>query len=295
VTFLSRLGKRSRILLGSFMGGWLRYRASKNIDVLISHNHPIISALGRAIQESLDGTLSIEESREIDLIEYRRSQLLKSLDSIAVVDYGAGSGDKKRKANEMRTGVRSLQAVSFLARASKPKFWALILFKVIRETRPVSCLELGTCLGISGSYQASALKFNGEGTISTLEGSEEMVRIARETFSNLGMVNATVISGPFHQTLQDVLSSCKPIDFFFNDGHHDKLAVIDYFQQALPFLSDSAIVVVDDISWSPGMREAWNYIARHEQTRASFNLGGMGIVLIERQPELNETFEIILR
>jgi hypothetical protein len=49
--------------------------------------------------------------------------------------------------------------------ASKPYFWSLLLFKLIRKFRPSICLELGTCLGISASFQAAALKLNGIGKI----------------------------------------------------------------------------------------------------------------------------------
>jgi len=36
--------------------------------------------------------------------------------------------------------------------ASKPYFWSLLLFKLIREFKPSNTIELGTCLGISGAY-----------------------------------------------------------------------------------------------------------------------------------------------
>ena len=40
-----------------------------------------------------------------------------------------------------------------------------ILFRLIRNLEPSSCVELGSCVGISASYQAGALSLNKKGQI----------------------------------------------------------------------------------------------------------------------------------
>lgn len=169
-----------------------------------------------------------------------------------------------------------------ITQASKPQFWATVLFKIIRKIEPLSCVELGSCVGISASYQAAALNINGKGSIVTLEGSSEIAKIAEETFDNLGIENVSVVIGPFHQTFHRVLEAAKPIDFFFNDGHHDHDAVMRYFNEAVPYLSDAAVVVFDDISWSSGMRKAWTEIEADERVSASIDLENIGIALVNR-------------
>jgi hypothetical protein len=133
-------------------------------------------------------------------------------------------------------------------------------------------------LGILPSY---GTRYQWKGAIVTLEGSPEIANLAEETFESLGIRNATVVTGPFHQTLAGALESSNPIDFFFNDGHHDHDAVIQYFNAAMPFLSDGAVVVVDDISWSSGMRKAWVEIEDDERVSASIDLRSIGIALVE--------------
>lgn len=155
-----------------------------------------------------------------------------------------------------------------------------MLFRMIRHLRPVSCLELGTCVGISASYQASALKLNGSGQLITLEGSPEIAKLARETLAQLELTNATVVTGPFYQTLPGALESAAPIDFLFNDGHHDHDALLAYFTQALPHLAKEAVIVFDDISWSSGMRQAWREIEDDSRVAATVDLGIIGIALI---------------
>jgi predicted O-methyltransferase YrrM len=155
-------------------------------------------------------------------------------------------------------------------------------------------VELGACVGISAAYLAAALGLNGKGALTTLEGSPEISRLAEETLKSIGMTNTTVVTGPFHETLRGVLESSKPVDFLFNDGHHDHDAVIQYYDWALPHLADGAVIVFDDISWSPGMRKAWNEIEDHGRVAASIDLYTIGIAIIEDSPASRDKFRIPL-
>jgi predicted O-methyltransferase YrrM len=260
-----------------------RHKAKKPLAQLASHQDIKLKAIGIALQEALADDLSMMEREAISIIEKRRSLLLESDKEIAVVDFGAGSSNSNRTKEEMERGVQSKALVAKVAGASKPQFWVTILFKIIRKLEPLSCVELGSCVGISASYQASALHINGKGAITTLEGSSEIANIARETFERTGIKNASVITGPFHQTLHAVLEASKPVDFFFNDGHHDHDAVIRHFNDAIPYLSDGAVVVFDDISWSSGMRKAWTQIEDDERVSASIDLHSLGIALVKKK------------
>jgi predicted O-methyltransferase YrrM len=271
-----------------------RYRARSALTQLTSHESPKLRSIGDALLESLHHTLSAEEQEMITLIEQRRSFLLSSNKEIAVIDYGAGSSGSNRTEEEMEKGVQSTARVADICKASKPAFWATFLFKLLRKLEPSSCVELGSCVGISASYQASALRFNEKGSMLTLEGSPEIAKIAKETLESLNLRNASVVSGPFHETLKGVLESSKPIDFFFNDGHHDHDAVLAYFNEALPNLSNEAVIVFDDISWSPGMRKAWIEIEADERVTASIDLQTMGIALVGNNLAANEKFRIPL-
>jgi predicted O-methyltransferase YrrM len=241
-----------------------RHKAKNALTQLESHQDPKLKAIAIALRESLAHGLSVLEQEAISLIEKRRSFLLKSVKEIAVVDYGAGSPSSNRTKEEMERGVQSKALVANITSASKSQFWATILFKMIRKLEPLSCVELGSCVGISASYQASALNINGKGNIVTLEGSPEIAKIAEETLESLGIKNTSVVTGSFQHTLRGVLEASKPIDFFFNDGHHDHDAVIRYFNEAMPYLSDGAVIVFDDISWSTGMRKAWTEIENRD-------------------------------
>jgi hypothetical protein len=151
-----------------------RYKARITLTQLTSHQHPKLKAIGDALRESLTQNISGEEQKWIDLIEQRRSFLLNSDQEIAVIDYGAGNSDSHRTKEDMKKGVESTALVANISKASKPKFWGTFLFKMIRKLEPSSCVELGSCVGISASYLTAALTINGKGELFSLEGSPEI-------------------------------------------------------------------------------------------------------------------------
>ena len=220
-----------------------------------------------ALSEALSNTLEENEAQWIQKIESLRTKLEHDTSEII---------EESNSGSESRTSIIK----DICKRDSKPAFWALILFKIIRKIQPINALELGTCLGISTGYQASALLLNGRGKIVSLEGSKKRVQIARQNMNDLNLSNIEIIPGLFVDTLDEALEKVTPLDYCFIDGHHQKEPTIQYFEKMLPYLSNESIVVFDDIVWTKGMKEAWEIIKRHERVKYSFNLRTIGIVII---------------
>ena len=267
------------------------YNAAAQLAKLRSHRNETLRAIGEAISESRSNSVSDEERDMIDAIEQRRSSLLASSKTITVIDYGAAS-DSTRTKEDMARGVQSRARVADVCKASRQPFWGCLLFKLVRKLKPLSCVELGACVGISASYQAAALNINGQGSLITIEGSPEVAGVAKETIEALNLHDTSVVIGRFIDTLEDVLQSARPVDFFFNDGHHDHDAVIEYFNQTVPYLAERAVIVFDDISWSPGMRKAWTRIEDDERVSASIDLKKIGIAVLGEGLQTREAFRI---
>ncbi len=251
-----------------------------DLEQMLSDDDSTLKAIGRAVLETRDRVLTEDEQIMLDAVEARRERLLANDAEINVIDYGAGPQGSVRTRQEMDTGVKGKARINQICKASKKPEWALLLFKLVQKLRPTSCLELGSCVGVSAAYQSCALNLNGHGQLVSLEGSPEVADLARETIAEVGGHRASVMTGPFHQTLTPTLRSAAPVDFFFNDGHHDHDAVLRYFEEALPHLDERAVVVFDDISWSPGMQAAWTTLRQHERVAASLDLGNVGLVLL---------------
>ena len=261
----------------------LRQRsAKKSIVDLTSHRSLKLQAIGQALSESLPPRPQHNtEDSVLSEIEKRRKSLLDSERVIKKIDFGAGSPSSTRSKSEMASGVEISNTVAEVCGGSKSEFWAHFLFRMIRKTNPVSCVELGSCVGISAAYQAYALKLNQQGKLLSLEGSPQVADIASETLSTIDLEEyASIQTGPFNETLLPSLQSMKPVDYLFNDGHHDHDAVLGYFDDALLYLADEAIVVIDDISWSDGMKAAWSEIESHERVSLTVNLRQVGIAVI---------------
>ncbi len=200
---------------------------------------------------------------------WQRKRLLGDQTYILLSDLGAGS--KKPAAGKR---------VCDIARTSvQPKKYQELLFRLIRKYQPKTILELGTSLGLTTNYLADALPE--EGKLYTLEGDPNILAFASEEILARDK-NIVTISGNFDDTLPELLQKLGKIDMIYIDGNHTYEATVRYFKLVLPYLSEKAIVVFDDIYWSEGMLQAWNEVIAHEGTQLSLDLFKLGIVFVEK-------------
>lgn len=272
-----------------------RLHARGEIFLLRKEGDIAAGLLADALDDTLHNRLSSEERGWVDKIEALRENLNSSSSEISVVDYGAGAPTLERTEEEMYRGtIKTLTIGNVCQATSRSYFWALLLFKLIKVFKPLNCLELGTSLGISAAYQASALKLNKKGNLITLEGAESVAFLAKQHFQLLGLNNVSVVVGRFQDTLDTVLNEHGPLDYVFIDGHHEEKATRDYFERILPFLSQKAVLVFDDISWSDGMKRAWKFIEKNEKIRVSVNLRQIGICILDDNIERKYSYNIPL-
>lgn len=270
-----------------------QYKATTQLSQLRNTKTLQTGKIATAIHDAIRNELDPVERQWVDRIEEKRRALNNSTEKISKTDFGAGNPDLTQTEDEMYEGVTRDTTVGKTCRkASKPYFWSLLLFKLIREFRPSICIELGTCLGISGAYQASAQKINKNGNLITLEGAKSLAALAEKNLQQLGLDNAEVVCGRFQDTLDRVLTENKPIDYAFIDGHHDEKATILYFEQFLPCLSKNSMIIFDDISWSDGMRNAWETIKNHKAVKISVDLGVIGICVLDDNIDKKYSFRI---
>lgn len=243
----------------------------------IPHPRLLLDAAGRAVlrgrgptadllRRELGRPLQPAERDWVQRIEGVRTELARREDRVPFEVPGEAGGPGDREVGELcRT-------------ASQSPGWARMLFRLLRAIRPERCLELGTCLGISASYQAAGLRLNGEGSLVTVEGHPAVAAQAGETLAGLGLADLVDLRvGWFHDVLDDVVAEIGRLDYAYVDGHHQGAATLDYFARMQPALSRGATVVFDDIRWSSDMRDAWREIAAHPRTRDALDLGRLGI------------------
>lgn len=285
-----------RSIARTAVGRWSRLTARRSLDELRTAGGADGERLASVLERSLAGPGSTPSAAWFDRIEALRSRLELDPSTVSVTDFGAGSDGDNRSAEEMEQGVLVERTIMQTCRASKPSFWASILHQLILEYRPATGVELGTCLGLSAAYQASAMELNGSGRLLTLEGADALAALSTDHLVELGLGDrATVIPGRFADTLDTAIAELGTVGYAFIDGHHDEHATIAYFEQLLPHLADRAVLVFDDTAWTEGMMRAWQTIQAHDAVRLSLDLGAVGICILDPSITNRASFKLSLR
>lgn len=271
-----------------------KFTAKKSIDSLKILDIPQAPLIAAAIENTILQEADEQSHACFSDIENRRQNLLSDNDPITIVDYGAGSKKDKRSLEDAATGVERQKTIAMVAKASMDEKWGRLHHHMIRQLRPSLCLELGSCVGVSAAYQASALKLNGAGEIISLEGAPKVAELAESTLKSLNLQNGKIITGPFHQTLETAIASVETIDYFFNDGHHDGDAVRRYFDIVAPKLDNPAIIFLDDIRWSASMKSSWDDLCAAPHVCLAIDFGRTGMVLFDKNIDEKHHYKIKL-
>lgn len=217
----------------------------------------------------------------LEVVEEWRARLAGDKSPLSRTDFGSGVGGRHKRegqgAAHTETTVAALNAGS-----SKPRKWARLLYLLVKEWRPNFALELGTCLGVSGAYLATALKENATGYLITVEGSAQSAELARRGFLLMGLSSyIRVVTGSFDAVLATQLHAWPPIDFVFLDGHHRKEPTLRYIKRLRPHMADECLVVLDDIAHSPEMYSCWKELKGG--ANYSVDMGQVGILLFVKE------------
>ncbi|HVX49454.1 MAG TPA: class I SAM-dependent methyltransferase [Chitinophagaceae bacterium] len=213
-------------------------------------------------------------------IETLRKRLKQDDTLLTIEDFGAGS----------RVNSSTQRTVSSIAKAAlKPKKFSRLFFRLVNYYQPASVIELGTSLGITSAYMASA---NPSAKVVTMEGAKEVAAVARRNFASLGLENIAIAEGNFDETLPAVLQPFAGIDFAFVDGNHRKRPTLEYFEQLLSKSHENTILIFDDIHWSAEMEEAWHVIQQHERVTLTIDLFFIGIVFLRIEQKVKQHFAV---
>jgi predicted O-methyltransferase YrrM len=213
-------------------------------------------------------------------IEQLRSQLKNDNTLLTIEDFGAGSrmhASYKRKVSEIATS------------SLKPMKFSQLLFRMVNFYKPLNLLELGTSLGITTAYIASADAIN---KVITMEGAKEVAEIAGKNFQLLRRKNIEIVEGDFDITLPQVIKDISSVDFAFVDGNHRKEPTIKYFEQLILKTNNNSILVFDDVHWSREMEESWEYIKQHSSVTLSVDLFFIGIIFFRHEQLEKQHFTV---
>lgn len=214
---------------------------------------------------------SIENVRELLLIDKRE---------LDIEDFGAGSRVKK-------TNTRAVCAIA--DSSLKPKKFGQLLFRIVDRYSPDNILELGTSLGITTAYLASAKK---NAAVITMEGAGAVAALAKQNFKKLQLDNIEMVEGNFDETLSDVMKRTKKLDLAFIDGNHRLEPTVRYFKELLPAVHEYSVLIFDDIHWSKEMEQAWETIKEDPSVTLSIDLFFIGLVFFRKEQKVKQHFTV---
>ncbi len=202
-------------------------------------------------------------------MEKIRKNLMKDKRIIEVKDLGSGS-----------EGKNNFRKVSDIVRSSAvTEKYGVLLAKLAAEYAAPLVIEFGTSLGISTMYLSSA---KGRTQVFSMEGCPATAEIASENFRENGCDNIRLFTGPFEESLADIIETGISPGLVFIDGNHRKGPVLDYFDKIASISDSNSVIIIDDIRYSREMEEAWDEIKLHEKVTFTIDIFRMGIVFFRK-------------
>ena len=138
---------------------------------------------------------------------------------------------------------------------------------------------MGTSLGINSLYLSNA---SPGGKIFTFEGNESLCNRAIENFKKFPANNIQLIEGDIDETFLPFLMDNGPLPFLFIDANHTYEATLRYFDQAMDYITEDSLMVLDDIHWSYEMGKAWFEITKDPRVTISVDLFQFGLLFFKK-------------
>ena len=166
-----------------------------------------------------------------------------------------------------------------------------LLATVVRFMRPKTCLELGTCYGMSAVVIISMLRAIGDfESFDTIDCNEPMFSLSKETLTNKFGDLVTCNKGLIQKELPKILKSKNHFDFVFHDAGHSREDYINDFNMMEPHLSSGAVIIFDDLHCDdprfsvnpPHTYEGWKEILKHQRVKRAVEVNkNIGLILID--------------
>jgi len=249
-----------------------RIGESNTIEKLYKYNNPSLNAILDSFLAVKKNNFSDEALNAFQRCEKNRNDLSTNFTEVTYEIFG---NDHKNNVSEISK------------KAASPASWCQFIYSLIVNTKTSNVLEIGTNLGVSGTYILEALQLKKDYQFLTMEGVAKLCKIATDAFHQIGDPNKIqVIQGLYENTFPEALEQTFKYDLLFIDGNHQEQPTIKYFQELKSKVSSPAIFIFDDINWSQGMKNAWTTIKSDPDINFSLDLYKQGIIIIDKNEKI---------
>jgi predicted O-methyltransferase YrrM len=236
---------------------------------IAGYDNELLQQVVRSVERVRKADYDIQEKKLFAALETYREKLNRDE---RILTYEIFNSDQTRSVGEVSK------------RATSPPIWCQFHYCLAKDTGTRSYLEIGTNLGISGSYILSALQEQEQSTFITMEGHPELCKIAGKRFAEIARPEKfEIIQGLYDFTFPALLQRPVIFDTVFIDGNHQKKETLQYFSALKEKLTRMAILIFDDINWNAEMEEAWHQIKKDSDVNYSLDLYKLGIVILDKE------------
>lgn len=212
------------------------------------------------------------DDQDFAALEGIRQKLLANTLQVTINDLGA-------KSNHFKKDSRSLSRIA--ETSLSPAHFCRLYHRIIDYIDATQIIELGTSMGITTLYLAK--KENAE--VTTFEGQEAMINVARTNFESFQATNINLVEGNIDTELANHLLKVVKIDFVLMDANHRYEPTMRYFTLLSKRMAEKGVIIVDDIHHSEEMNKAWTAMRHHQLVYGSIDLFRCGILFFD--PTLN--------
>lgn len=248
---------------------FIRLQEKRTIQKIIYQKDRCLTDVLNAFIQLKSGQYAAEDILAFNRCEdYRKSLLTNEV----IISYDILGQDKRMKVNEI------------CKQATSQTIWGQLIYLIVKQHRSPYFLEIGTNLGVSGSYILEALKDKSDSTFITMEGVSQLCEISNSQFETISQNQKyKIIQGLYETTFSEVLSQNINFNILFIDGNHKKSATMKYFNNLKSKINLPAVFIFDDINWSDEMRQAWSIIKSDSDVSYSIDMFKLGIVIINKK------------
>ena len=254
-------------------------RQKKEIESL---DNAILNIVFKSILEVKESNYSKKDKKVFMSIEAYRKKLASNS---GVISY------------EIFNSSATKQIKDIYKIAASPRVWGELLYVLAKKLKSEKVLEIGTNVGISGTYILNGMKQNHDGfQFTTMEGLNQLCLLCEEQFSEVTTRNNfDIISGLYDNTFPKLIANENNFDLVFIDGNHQKEPTLKYFEELKKCSNDKVVFIFDDIYYNLEMTEAWKIIICDKSVNYSIDLYKWGIAIIDKsETSHNKEFGIHL-
>ena len=254
-------------------------RQKKEIERL---DNTLLQTVFKSILEVKLSNYSTNEQEVFKNIDAYRTKLASNADEVSYEIFNSSAVKQ----------IKDIYKVS-----ASPKVWGELLYFLAKNGRSKKILEIGTNVGVSGTYIIHGMKQNDEAfKFITMEGLNQLCALSKQQFSTItDNNNFDVIPGLYDNTFPKLIEKETNFDLLFIDGNHQRDPTLEYFDALKNCITKKAVFIFDDIYYNVEMTEAWNIAKKDKSVNFSIDLYKWGIIIIDKSETIkNREFGIHL-